>query len=280
MALKKAEKNDMSSVVEQIENENIRQMGEIPTDEDGVVRDEPLLAGIEYEGNMLRTFSYREMNGKDEEAINKPDVRSNGAKLVNTLLERTLIDIGGKTRKELGPKNWGELIKSMLGADLDYMAMKVRQLAKGNDITFTHKCPNCKATLKTVVGIDEFEIIPFSGLYTVSFELPGRGYKDTKGVVHKTGTLRQITGLDREIIFPIMKKNMASGTTMLLTRLMSFDDGTPVFNDRVAEMSLRDREYLENLIKENVFGIDSNLEITCDVCGEELTGQVGSSDFF
>lgn len=280
MALKKAEKNEMSNVVEQIENENIRQMGDIPTDEDGVVRDEPLLAGIEYEGNMLRTFSYREMNGKDEEAINKSDVRANGAKLVNTLLERTLIDIGGKTRKELGPKAWGELIKSMYGADLDYMAMKVRQLSKGNEITFTHKCPNCKTTLKTIVGIDEFEIIPFSGLDTVSFELPGRGYKDTKGVVHKTGTLRQVTGLDREIIFPIMKKNMASGTTMLLTRLMSFDDGTPVFNDRVAEMSLRDREYLENLIKENVFGIDSNLEITCDVCGEELTGQVGSSDFF
>lgn len=281
MALKKTNKEDMASVVDQIEAENTRQLGDILTDEDGVVRDQELLAGIVLEdGTTLRTFSYREMTGKDEEAINKPEVRSNGGKLVNILLERTVLDIGGKTRKELGAKAWGELIRSMLGADLDYMAMKVRQLSKGNEITFTHVCPNCKAKLKTIIGIDEFEITPFNGSYTVPFELPGRGYKDTKGVVHKTGTLRQVTGLDREIVFPLFKKNSASATTMLLTRLMSFDDGTPVFNDKVAEMSLRDREYLENLIKENVFGIDTNLEITCDVCGEDITGQVGSSDFF
>ena len=280
MALKKAESNEMAKVVEQIENENIRQLNDLPVDEDGVVRDVPLLAGIEYEGELHKTFSFREMNGKDEEAINKPEVRANGGRLVNVLLERTVIDIGGKTRKELGPKKWGELIRTMLGADLDYMAMKVRQLSKGNDITFTHKCPNCKATLKTIVGIDEFEIIPFNGLYTYGFELPGRGYKDSKGVIHKVGTLRQANGEDREIVFPLFKKNSASATTMLLTRLMSFDDGTPVFNDRVADMSLRDREYLQDLIKENIFGIDTNLELTCDVCGEDISGQIGSSDFF
>ena len=45
-------------------------------------------------------------------------------------------------------------------------------------------------------------------------------------------------------------------------------------------MSLRDREYLQDLIKENIFGIDTNLELTCDVCGEDISGQIGSSDFF
>lgn len=280
MELKKTNKEDMASVIDQIENESMRHLNEVLTDEDGVVRDEPLLAGIEYEGDFLRTFSYREMNGKDEEAINKPEVRSNGGKLVNVLLERTVIDIGGKTRKELGAKKWGELIRSMLGSDLDYMAMKVRQISKGNDITFSHVCPKCKTKLKTIIGIDEFDITPFNGCFSVPFELPARGYKDTKGVVHKTGTIRQTTGLDREIVFPLFKKNSASATTMLLTRLVTFDDGTPVFNDRIADMCLRDREYLENLIKDNVFGVDTNLEITCDVCGEDISGQVGSSDFF
>ena len=104
MALKKAESNEMAKVVEQSENENIRQVNDLPVDEDGVVRDVPLLAGIEYEGELLKTFSFREMNGKDEEAINKPEVRANGGRLVNVMLERPVIDIGGKTRKELGPK--------------------------------------------------------------------------------------------------------------------------------------------------------------------------------
>lgn len=159
MALKKTNKEDMTSVVDRIEEENMRSLSDIPTDEDGVVRDVPLLAGVEYQDQLLRTFSFREMTGRDEEAINKPDIRSNGGKLINTLLERTVIDIGGLTRKELGSSKWGELIRSMTGADLDYMAMKVRQLSKGNEITFTHTCPNCKTKLKTIVGIDEFPII-------------------------------------------------------------------------------------------------------------------------
>ena len=78
MALKKTNKEDMTSVVDRIEEENMRSLSDIPTDEDGVVRDVPLLAGVEYQDQLLRTFSFREMTGRDEEAINKPDIRSNG----------------------------------------------------------------------------------------------------------------------------------------------------------------------------------------------------------
>ena len=100
MALKKS-KDELEKVVDEIDNEEVRTLGQTATDEDGVVRDEPLLAGIEWEGQFLKTFSYREMNGKDEEAINKAEVRNNGAKLVNTLLERTVVDIGGITKKDM-----------------------------------------------------------------------------------------------------------------------------------------------------------------------------------
>lgn len=278
MALKKS-KDELEKVVDEIDNEEVRTLGQTATDEDGVVRDEPLLAGIEWEGQFLKTFSYREMNGKDEEAINKAEVRNNGAKLVNTLLERTVVDIGGITKKDIGARKWGELIRSLIGADLDYMSLKVREISKGTEITFTHKCPQCKTTLKTIMDTSEFEIIPFNGLFEIPFELP-RGYKDTKGVIHKNGILRQANGLDREIIVPLYKKNVASAKTMLLTRLMTFDDGTQVFNDKVADMTLRDREYLEKLIEENIFGINTAIEVVCDNCGEELTGQLGNSDFF
>lgn len=279
MALKKST-DELKRTLDEIDNENIRVLSDTPTDEDGIVRDVELLAGIEYEGRLLKSFSFREMTGKDEEAINKSEIKSNGGKLANVLLERVVLDIGGVTRKEIGQKAWGELIRSLLGADLDYMLMQVRKLSKGNEITFTHQCPECKTKLQTIVGIDEFDIIPFNGMFTIPFELPGRGYKDSKGIYHKNGTLRQTNGLDRELIVPLFKKNASTAKTMLLTRLMTFNDGTPVFNNNVAEMSLRDREYLENLIAENVFGIDTNLEIVCESCGADISGQVGTSDFF
>ena len=279
MALKKSNGNDVAKVVEEIENENLATLNPISTDEDGIIRDEELLAGyIDEDGILHHTFSYREMNGKDEEAINKGDVRSNGGKLANILLERCIIEIGTLTKKECGPKKWGDIIRNMLDGDLDYMLLKLRELSKGNEITFTHKCPNCKTKLTTTITTDELNIKEFNGEREIAFELP-RGYKDKNGV-HKKGMIRRMNGYDREIIVPLAKKNGAIATTMLLTRLVKFDDGAFVTNEGIANLSLRDREYLEDLIKDNVFGVDMTVEATCSNCGEDLTGILGESNFF
>lgn len=279
MALKRKD-DSAEKVVRQIEEENYRTVNSMSTDEDGVVRDFPLLAGVDFEGEHLETVSFREMTGRDEEAINKGDVKSNSGKLVNVLLERVLVDIGGHTKKELGNKKWHDLILDMLGCDLDYILVQVRKLSKGNDLTFTHVCPDCKTKLNTTVDIDDLEVKPFNGNFETSFELPGRGYKDSKGNYHKTGVIRCMNGRDREIVVPLFRKNPSSGETMLITRLIKFDDGINVSSSNVADMSVRDREYLAEIIKENVFGIDTNIEVTCDTCGTEITGEIGTSDFF
>ena len=281
--LKKANATDeLSKISDTIDQEEMRHLdSETPLqDEDGVVRDVPLLAGYTDEnGTIHDTFSYREMTGKDEEAINKADVRTNGAKLVNVLLERCVVSIGTLTKKECGTK-WGKIIRSMLGGDLDYMAFKIRELSKGKDVEFTHKCPNCGQKLTTIVSTDEFNIKPFLGETEIPFEL-SRGYKDRKGNVHKEGVLHLPTGFDRELVTPMFRKNMSSATTMLLTRLMSFDDGTVVSQAQVSEMSLRDRDILEKILKENSFGVDPTIEgIICDNCGQDLEGELGESNFF
>lgn len=283
MALKKANQqtSDIEKVVEEIESGEIRSLNEdVEVSEDGYVHDAPLLAGyLDPEtGQRHMTFTYREMTGKDEEAINKAEVRANGGKLINVLLERCVKSIGTLTKKELGTKKWADLIRSLYSGDLDYMAMKIRELSKGKEIEFTHKCPKCGTKLTTYVDIDEFEVTPFSGADTVDFELP-KGYRDKRGVIHKTGTVRMVNGLDREIVVPQFKKNSAVATTLLLTRLIKFDDGAFVTNDMVSDMSVRDREYLEKIIKECTFGIDTSIELTCDNCGAEISGEAGASNF-
>lgn len=283
MALKKANQHsaDFEKTVEEIESSEIRGLNdEVEVAEDGYVHDEPLLAGYLDPETGIRhtTFTYREMTGRDEEAINKAEVRANGGKLVNVLLERCVKSIGTLTKKELGTKKWADVIKSLYGGDLDYMAMKIREISKGKEIEFTHKCPKCGTRLTTYVNTDEFSVTPFSGADTIEFELP-RGYRDRKGVVHKTGTIRIVNGLDREIVLPQFKKNSAVATTLLLTRLIKFDDGAVVTNDMVSDMSVRDREYLEKLMKESTFGIDTSVELTCDNCGAEISGEAGASNF-
>ena len=280
--LKKANSsnNDFDKVVNQIENENIRNLNdEIEVSEDGYVHDVPMLAGyVDKDGVLHTTFTYREMNGKDEEAISKADVRQNGAKMVNVLVERCVVAIGTLTKKECGAR-WGTIVRELLGGDLDYMAFKIRELSKGKEVEFTHKCPNCGSKLTTIVSTDEFNIKPYMGQSVIDFTL-ARGYKDGKKEIHKEGVIRLPNGFDREIVTPLFKKNVSTAMTMMLTRLISFNDGALVTQNLVSEMSLRDREILEKIIKENTFGVDTTLDnIVCTACGQDISGEVGQSNF-
>lgn len=280
--LKKANSsnNEFDKVVSQIEEENMRTLNDdIEVGEDGIVHDEPMLAGyVDKDGVLHNTFSYREMNGKDEEAINKADVRSNGAKVVNVLVERCVVQIGTLTKKECGVR-WGTIVRELLGGDLDYMAFKIRELSKGKEVEFTHKCPNCGSKLTTIVSTDEFQIKPYMGQSAIEFTL-ARGYKDGRGEISKDGVIRLPNGFDREIVTPLFKKNASTAMSMMFTRLLSFNSGALVTQNLVSEMSLRDREILEKIIKENTFGIDTSLDIICSTCGQDISGEVGQSNFF
>ena len=279
--LKKANSsnNELEKVVGQIESENIRTLNdEIEVGEDGIVHDVPMLAGyVDQDGTLHTTFSYREMNGKDEEAISKADVRQNGAKMVNVLVERCVVQIGTLTKKECGAR-WGTIIRELLGGDLDYMAFKIRELSKGKDVEFVHKCPNCGTKLTTIVSTDEFEIKPYMGQSVIDFTL-ARGYTCGKKQIHKEGVIRLPNGFDREIVTPMFKKNVSTAMTLMLTRLISFNDGALVTQNLVNEMTLRDREILEKIIRENTFGIDTNIDLVCESCGQDISGEVGQSNF-
>lgn len=274
--------DDMNKAVSEAEIEDYRKLDENSpmTDEEGIVRDKPLLAGyIDKDGVLHTTFSYREMDGKDEEALSKADVRSNGAKVVNVLCERCVIAIGTIQKKDVGLAEWGKIIRSMTGGDLDWMAFNIRVLSKGTEITFRYKCPNCGQELVTVMNTDEVETIPFKGLFDIPFELK-RGYKDKAGI-HKTGTIRLMNGLDREFITPILIKNQALATTNIIARTMKLEDDVPVSVQNVATMKSMDRDYLADLMKDNSFGIDINAgDVVCESCGKVISQDLGRSDFF
>lgn len=240
-----------------------------------------MLAGYkDKDGVTHKEFTLREITGKDEEAIHKSDVKNNGSKVVSVLLTRCVTRIGTLTPKSLGRQKWEELIRSLLVGDQDYMLLQLRKLSIGEEIEVNHVCPNkdCKAKLNTTLSIDELEVIPFSGDRVIEFELP-RGYRDRKGVLHKSGTMRLPTGLDREVLTPLAKTNLAKAETVMLTRLCKFDDGAYVDDDVMSSLSIRDREYLQKLLQEHFFGIKLETEVVCDSCGESFIGSFNASNF-
>ena len=229
-------------------------------------------------GVLHKTYTLREMTGRDEEAISKPEVKQNPTKAINILLSRCVLSIGTLERKSFQSNEWMNIIQSLYTGDQDVILMQLRKMSISDEIEVQHTCPNCKAKLRTVLGVDELDIVPFKGSIVVPFTL-SRGYKDKKGEVHKEGKMRLANGLDREILTPLAKKNLARANTVLLTRLCKFNDGTYIDEDVMAGLTIKDREYLNELLNENAFGYDLSVDVSCDQCGETFRGSLNVVNF-
>lgn len=265
-------------IEEEVEREEYP-ISRISVNEDGISDEFEMPAGyLDNDGVLHKTFTIREMTGRDEEAISKSDLRQNGAKLITVLLERCVMSIGTLVKKEVGEIKWKEIIKSLYVGDQDYIVLKIRELSMGGEIEVTHVCPNCKASMKTILDVSELEVEPFKGNRLIQFELP-KGYRDKKGNVHTTGTMKLPTGYDREILTPMAKKNIAQASTVMLTRLCKFDDGLSVTEDVMRDLTIKDREYLQKLLQENTFGVNLEVDVTCVECGEEFKGNLNSINF-
>lgn len=230
------------------------------------------------DGVLHKTYTIREMTGRDEEAISKPEVKQNPTKAINVLLSRCVMSIGTLERKSFQSNDWMKIIQSLYSGDQDVMLMQLRKLSISDEIEVQHTCPNCKAKLRTILSVDELEIIPFKGETVVPFTLT-RGYRDKKGVVHTEGTMRLANGLDREILTPLAKKNLARANTVLLTRLCKFNDGTYIDEDVMANLTVKDREYLNGILNDNAFGYDLSVDVECDQCGETFRGSLNMVNF-
>ena len=247
-------------------------------DEDACPEFELLCGYKDADGVMHKTFTVREMTGRDEEAISKPEIKQNTSKVIGVLLSRCVLTLGTLEKKDYSPQEWHKIMLSLYTGDQDYIVMQIRKISIGETIEVQHTCPNCGAKLNTELAIDELEVTPFSGNDSIPFTL-SKGYKDRKGVVHTDGTIRLANGLDREILTPLAKKNLARANTVLLTRLCKFADGTLVDEDAMASLTSKDREYLNTLLQENTFGYDLRVSVDCTECGESFDGSLNMVNF-
>ena len=281
-------KPSMPSVAEQEEKkkEDLERMNDIIKDASGKLLFDgegnvfTMLCGYkDAEGTLHKDFAVRDITGRDEEAVHRADTKSNVPRIVHTLLSRCVTRIGTYEKSKLNDQKWLEIIRSLYVGDQDWMLLKLREYSIGTEITVEHICPNadCKAKLKTVIEVGDIQVKEFVS-DNVEFDLP-RGYTDKQGNVHKTGVLNLPRGIDREVLMPLAKQNLAKAETAMLTRLMKFDDGFPVDDDVTANLTVRDRDYLSKLQQEYYFGLSVDLEITCDSCGETFTGQINAVNF-
>lgn len=224
--------------------------------------------GYKDENGVYHTlFVYRDMDGEDEEALGKGNIRNDNYKIAETLLMRCLMQIGSIDKKAVSTEEWRDTIKSLAIGDQDIAILKIREEAVGGEITVKHTCPSCGSKLESVVGTNELNIIPFSGVEDIEFDLP-KGYRLKSGKLAKKGTIRLPNGYDRQMLADMASKDVSKANSLLLVRTITSLDGVePITTDVVKKFSLKDRKYLIELIKDNSFGVDTNIELTCPQCG-------------
>lgn len=233
--------------------------------------------GLLWEGQVIRDFEFRDMDGGDEEAISalaQKGVKSS-SKIANRLLERCITRIG-----HLTPNNstWSEVIKALTVPDQDFALVQIRRASEDGEIETKHICPQCEETVKYLFNMDELELEPYSGNSEQKeiVTLP-RGFTDDKGNVHKEVEIRLPNGLDRELTLPIARQNAAKGMTLMLARLCKFTDGYPLTEYTLRQMKTKDRGVLEKKNREMVqFGYKSTVTIECPECGAEFESSLSS----
>lgn len=219
------------------------------------------------DGRLHTLFVYRDMDGEDEEALGKPNVKNDSYKIVETMLVRCLMQVGDIDKNKVSSEEWKSVIKSLAIGDQDIAIVKIREEAIGTDIRVKHTCPSCGQQLETVIETSELNIIPYKGSDVIEFELP-KGLRTKDGKLAKKGLIRLPDGTDRQMLSDMANKDISKANSLLLVRTLDKLDGVDVITtDTVKKMSVRDRKYLLEIIKENSFGVDTSVDINCPSCG-------------
>lgn len=232
------------------------------------------------DGVVHKEFEVREMNGSDEEAIAKKEIKSNGAKILRTLIARCCTRIGTYVKEDMKESKWIDIIQSLSVGDQDYIILKIREASLGEEIEGKYECPDpdCKTPIEMTVNTNELEIVPFDGLFEIPFELP-KGFVDKDGKVLKKGKLRHPNGLDREVLDNIAKQNVGRANTLMLSRCITELEGIKVYDDLVRSLSLKDRQYLMKLFEEHKFGVKLEVEIECPICYNTFKASLNAVNF-
>lgn len=234
--------------------------------------------GIVIDGVIQKEVEIVRLDGLDQEDMSEKKIATNGAKVITTVLSNKIKRIGSKV-------NPGEhIIKKMFTGDRDTCLVELRKLSFGDEMEFTFRCTdrNCKEKLDVLIDLNNIKNVEYdpennpnhhtldSGMFgMMEFDLPDG--IECNGEVCKKGTITFPNGTIEENLAPLFRQNPGKAQTALLTACIKSVEGIKMINSRdVQSMSLRDREYLSKLIRDNSPGPKLYEDIICDSCMNEM----------
>jgi hypothetical protein len=235
-----------------------------------------LPGGVLQDGAVHRVVWVREPTGRDEELLSDRRYRS-GARQATDLLARLVTRVEGVE----GPVD-AALVGGMLVGDRDYLLLRLRQLAVGDDVHQVMRCPGpgCGERVDVEFRISEIPVRRAERLQArYAFTLTRPAWPDDE--TSDRGTLRLPTGRDQEAVAELVDASPGEANTRLFSRVvLALGERTGLDEEAARELPLRARREIAAALRRLAPGPDLEVGIQCPHCGADMSYPFDLHDFF
>ncbi len=227
-----------------------------------------LPVGLDIDGKTIRDAEIRELNGADEEALDR--VSRNNIKFFDKLLQLGVVTLGDSTPT-------AEQLKALYVGDRDSLMLDIRCATFGPEMEMTGvRCPGCERLVDFTIDLSTIE---------------RRGLPDGPHTVElRNGRIATVdfpNGTDQEYVLAEPEATTGEVNTRLLERCLTHIDipasgiRIPGSTDTARKLGIADRRKILMYLAENAPGPQTmDLSVAHEDCGTEVPLPLTVADVF
>lgn len=232
--------------------------------------------GVFKEGKRIRGCVIRPMTGGTQKKLAQKQIRTDPIKLINTLLLDCVVSIDGLPRINHSTLN------TLYVGDRDFLALEIRKISRGNDLTSVITCPSCREKLRMVSDLSkDIESISLDDLeYNVVDDIPQFTVNNPNS--DETVTFTFPDGNAQANSMRYIQKNPVEGTYAVMLNCVQSWNGKEAHEITLSvfdDLSLDWTDRLVDEFQKNCPGPIFEIPAECSNCGEDLRLSMVSSDF-
>jgi rubredoxin len=210
---------------------------------------------VEDTNELIREVQLREIKGREEDMLNSSKVP--GERKLSALLAGCIERIGSITHKG----QIATIVDEMMTGDRVFLLFCLRRVSLGDDLPLREDCPKC--------GANNFYVIDTSDLEVKKMKDPYRRTFDAELPSGLTARFRVGIGKDEIARAKMKVRNKNEQLSAAILMRLELLNGEPPTLQAVADLGLRDRQYLRKQFEEVEGGIDLEVDLDCPSCGHE-----------
>jgi len=234
-----------------------------------------LPCGLLREGAVIREVELTPMTGRVRKNIARPDVRRNGARIIDAVLLACIRTVGGKRADR-------QLLDELLVGDRDFLTMKIRQISLGDRVTAHMQCGSCRERIDFDIDLDQVELFPLAeGDCEISEDGRTRLFRIENADLGVSAAFRYPAGRDQHAIVPLVQKNpVEANYRMYLLCLEEWNgQAKPFPNTFFENLPLNVLDWVDAEFTARMPGPELEHEVICDLCGTANPMSMEMSNF-